>query len=97
MYRADSPNPSVSLASPVWQPPRAEQARSSSGPAAAKIAPHTPPPRARRPLAALTIASTGKVVISPSQGRIRAVIVLFVRRFRAGLAPALAEGRDRRQ
>src|SRR5262245_47856561 len=97
MYRAGSRKPSVSLASPVWQPPSAAHARSSSGPAAAKIAPHTPPPRARRPLAALTIASTDNVVISPSHGRIRAAIVLFVRRFPPGLAPALAEGRDRRQ
>ena len=53
------------MASPLGQPPRSSQAASRSGPAAAKIAPHTPPPRVRPELAAFTIASTVSRAISP--------------------------------
>ena len=52
-------------ASPVSQWPIASQASCSSRcPAALKIAPHTPPPGARRELAAFTIQSTQRLVIS---------------------------------
>ena len=56
--------PGVTLASPVWHPPSSAHAASSSGPAAAKIAPHTPPPRRSAVLAAFTIASIRSVVMS---------------------------------
>jgi len=65
IQRAGKANPDVTTASPVAQPPMAAHATSSWGPAAAKIAPHTPPPRRSPVLAALTIASTCSVVMSP--------------------------------
>jgi hypothetical protein len=65
IQRAGSTKPGVATASPVAHPPMAAHARSSSGPAAAKIAPHTPPPRRNEPFAAFTIASTRNVVMSP--------------------------------
>src|SRR5438128_5286645 len=65
IQRAWRRKPGVALASPVGQPPSSAQAPSSSGPAAEKIAPHTPPPRARPELAAFTIASTASRVMSP--------------------------------
>ena len=68
--RAGNRKPGVATASPVGHRPSRAHAASSSGPAAAKIAPHTPPPRASSELAALTIASTASVVISPRYVRI---------------------------
>jgi hypothetical protein len=41
------------------------EVRTSSGPAARWIAPSTPPPPASAEFAALTIASTSSVVMSP--------------------------------
>ncbi len=62
---AGSANPSVITACPVGQPPNFRQARAISAyPAAAKIAPQTPPPGARAELAALTMTSTCIVVMS---------------------------------
>ena len=55
----------MTTAFPVAQPPMAAHASSSSGPAAAKIAPHTPPPRRSSRFAAFTIASTRSTVMSP--------------------------------
>src|SRR2546430_4222257 len=65
IQRAGRRKPGVAWASPVGQPPRSARAASSSGPAAEKIAPHTPPPRVRPELAAFTIASTASRVMSP--------------------------------
>src|SRR4051794_35238598 len=65
IQRAGRRKPGVALASPVGQPPSSAQAASRSGPAAAKIAPHTPPPRVRPELAAFTTACTVSRVISP--------------------------------
>src|SRR4051794_28654632 len=56
---------------PVGQPPRVRHSSSNSGPAARWIAPSTPPPPSREALAALTIASTAIVVISPTTTLIR--------------------------
>src|SRR5207245_6615497 len=61
----------VILASPVGQPPSGRHSSSSSGPPARWIAPSTPPPPMRLELAALTMASTGSRVISPTLMRIR--------------------------
>src|SRR6185437_15731716 len=66
--------PGVILASPVSQPPSLAQASASSGPAARWIAPQTPPPGASAEFAALTMASTSSVVMSPSTISIRLVI-----------------------
>lgn len=54
----------VNTASPVEQPLSASHSASRPVPAASKIEPHTPPPRLRPVLEALTIASTWSVVIS---------------------------------
>src|SRR5687768_11039429 len=51
-------------ASPVGHPPRRRHSSRSSGPAARWIAPSTPPPPRRDSLAALTIASTARRVMS---------------------------------
>jgi hypothetical protein len=64
--RAGSAKPGVILASPVGQPPSARQARSRPGPAARWMAPSTPPPPSKLLLAALTMASTDRVVMSAS-------------------------------
>src|SRR5262245_61360711 len=61
-------------ASPVGQPPSARHAAKSSGPAARWIAPSTPPPPRRVVFAALTIASTSCLVMSPSTSSIRPLI-----------------------
>src|SRR3954470_13127013 len=63
--RAGSRNPGVALASPGGQPPSGRHAASSSGPAARWMAPSTPPPPRSDELAALTMASTATVVMSP--------------------------------
>src|SRR5690349_13596385 len=47
----------------------AAQAAASSGPAARWMAPQTPPPGARCSFAALTMASTGRVVMSARRAR----------------------------
>src|SRR3954468_21588971 len=57
--------PLVALASPVSHPPSARHSWSRSGPAARWMAPSTPPPPSSDELAALTMASTAKVVMSP--------------------------------
>ena len=74
MCFAASSNPSVTLASPVGQPPSARQASSSAGPAALWIAPSTPPPPSNELLAALTIASTRWRVMSPRSTKTRSRI-----------------------
>ncbi|HEX6808646.1 MAG TPA: hypothetical protein VF118_11705 [Gemmatimonadaceae bacterium] len=51
-------------APPAAQGPSAIAARASAGPARRWIAPSTPPPPARPPFAAFTIASVGMVVMS---------------------------------
>src|SRR5512142_1838211 len=63
-YFAGSLYPLVILASPVSPPPSVRPSSRSSGPAARWIAPSTPPPPRRDVFAALTIASTVRVVIS---------------------------------
>src|SRR5579864_211141 len=65
--RAFSRYPRVILAAPVAQPPSVRHSASSSGPAARWIAPSTPPPPSKVPLAALTMASTASVVMSATQ------------------------------
>jgi len=62
--RAGSLYPLVILASPVLQPPSKRHSWTRSGPAARWIAPSTPPPPSSEEFAALTIASTSRVVIS---------------------------------
>ena len=74
---AGRPNPGVATAAPTGSPSRSvvalssRQAASSSGPAARWIAPSTPPPPNSEELAALTTASTGRPVMSPSTISIR--------------------------
>src|SRR3954447_10852301 len=63
--RAGSRNPGVALASPGGQPPSGRHAARRSGPAARWMAPSTPPPPRSDELAALTMASTASVVMSP--------------------------------
>src|SRR6478735_4985115 len=63
-HLAGRSKPSVALASPVSQPPRARHASSRRGPAARWIAPSTPLPPSSDELAALTIASTSMDVMS---------------------------------
>src|SRR5208282_6752861 len=63
-YFAGSAYPLVMTASPVLQPPSLRHSANSWGPAARWMAPSTPPPPRRETLAALTIASTRRVVIS---------------------------------
>src|SRR4051794_38708055 len=58
-------------APPVRQGAIAAQASANSGPALRWIAPQTPPPGIRDSLAALTIASRAKVVMSPVRISIR--------------------------
>jgi len=58
-----SPAP-VILASPVSQPLSVWHSASKEGPAAEWMAPSTPPPPSREVLAALTMASTARVVMS---------------------------------
>src|SRR5438445_1795900 len=60
-------------ASPVGQPPSARHSSSSAGPAARWIAPSTPPPPNSVVLAALTMASTAWVVMSPCTASIVAM------------------------
>src|SRR6185295_9621574 len=55
----------VILAWPVGQPPSIRHSKRSSGPAARCMAPSTPPPPRRELFAALTTASTPRVVMSP--------------------------------
>src|SRR5690625_1598747 len=57
--------PAVTTASPAGRGACLLASLASSGPAARWIAPSTPPPPARVALAALTIASTSSVVMSP--------------------------------
>src|SRR5215207_494603 len=66
--------PRVIRASPVGQPPICLVASNNRGPAARWIAPSTPPPPRRDMFAALTMASTGRVVISAWMTSMRAVI-----------------------
>jgi len=56
--------PFVILASPVSQPSRSRHSSRSSGPAAAWIAPSTPPPPSNERFTAFTMASTESVVMS---------------------------------
>src|SRR5579871_586156 len=65
-WRAGRRYPPVILALPVSQPPRVRHSASNSGPAARWIAPSTPPPPSSERLAALTMASTSSVVMSPT-------------------------------
>src|SRR5262247_4765566 len=71
--------PFVIRASPVGQPPSVRHSASSSGPAARWIAPSTPPPPSKLELAALTMASTARRVMSAraasSRARIFAVML----------------------
>src|SRR5882672_1377801 len=60
-------------ASPVGQPPSVRHSARSSGPAARWMAPSTPPPPNRLSLAALTMASTSRRVMSPSTTSMRAI------------------------
>ncbi len=75
--RAGRSNPSVATASPTGSPSGSVVARScrhaasSRGPAAAWIAPSTPPPPSSEELAAFTIASASWVVMSPCRQVIR--------------------------
>src|SRR5215207_952604 len=57
-------NPGVIRAWPVEHPPILRVASRRRGPAARWMAPSTPPPPRRDELAALTMASTGRVVMS---------------------------------
>jgi hypothetical protein len=61
---------------PVAHDPIAAHASSSSAPAAAKIAPQTPPPLRSAALAALTIASTVSSVMSPRAASIVTLEIL---------------------
>src|SRR5579864_3590050 len=71
-WRALSPPAPVMTADPVGQPSyRSYSSRISPGPAARCIAPSTPPPPASAAFAALTSASTVRVVMSAPQSRIR--------------------------
>jgi len=93
IQRAGSRNPGVMTTAPVSHDPIAAHASSSSGPAAAKIAPQTPPPRRSEALAALTIASTGSSVMSPLAAsivmlEITLAIVRRLVRMSVGLAAA---------
>src|SRR5690349_12579849 len=63
--RAGNRWPRVRFASPVFAPPRVLHSASSSGPAARWMAPSTPPPPSNDSLAALTMASTSSLVMSP--------------------------------
>src|SRR5215208_5823526 len=69
--------PRVIRASPVGQPPICLVASNNRGPAARWIAPSTPPPPRRDEFAALTMASTGRVVISDWMTSMWAVISDF--------------------
>ena len=64
MYLQGRSKPSVTLASPVLQPPSALQAASSRGPAARWMAASTPPPPDSVGSVALTMASTAILVMS---------------------------------
>src|SRR5574339_1097993 len=70
---AGSRYPRVIFASPVWHPPSVRHSASSPGPAARWIAPSTPPPPRSDGLAALTMASTASVVMSPRSARRSAI------------------------
>ena len=59
--------PWESLASPVEQPPSPSHSSLSPWPAALWMAPSTPPPPSRELLAALTMASISRQVMSPRQ------------------------------
>src|SRR5512136_2494009 len=61
---AGSRYPLVILASPVSQPFSFRHSASSSGPAPLWMAPSTPPPPSSERFAALTMASTARVVMS---------------------------------
>src|SRR5512143_3310376 len=65
-------------ASPVGQPPIPRHSSSSRGPAARWMAPSTPPPPSSEVLAALTMASTSSVVMSPCRTSILLKISLFM-------------------
>jgi len=57
----------VIFAAPVAQPPSVSHSARNCGPAARWIAPSTPPPPSKVRLAALTMASSASVVMSPTQ------------------------------
>lgn len=61
------------LAEPVSQPPSFRHSFNRPRPAALWIAPSTPPPPSSDLLAALTIASTARVVMSPRMRPIRSL------------------------
>jgi hypothetical protein len=65
-YFAGKLKPAVIRASPVGHGATRSHARASCGPAAAWMAPQTPPPGRRPSLAAFTIASMSSVVMSAS-------------------------------
>src|ERR1019366_5601842 len=69
--------PLVSCAWPVWQPWSRRHSLRSSGPAARWIAPSTPPPPSSEQFAALTMASTARVVMSVLRIAIREVASLI--------------------
>ena len=64
-YFAFKSYPLVILASPSLQPCNVLHSSNNSGPATSCIAPSTPPPPNKELLAALTMASTSNLVISP--------------------------------
>src|SRR5215472_12217037 len=72
-WRAGRQYPPVIFAAPVSQPPSVRHSTSSSGPAARWIAPSTPPPPSSDVFAALTMASTLRVVMSATMTSNRAV------------------------
>src|SRR5208283_191434 len=73
------------MACPVGQPPRVRHSANRSGPAARWMAPSTPPPPRRELLAALTMASTRRVVMSAWRARSVAVMTsVFLIRQRLG-------------
>src|ERR1700742_2759423 len=77
MNLAGSRYPRVILASPVLQPPRRRHSCTNSGPAARWIAPSTPPPPSSDEFAALTMASTARVVMSARRISIMSRLVQF--------------------
>src|SRR5215204_3529120 len=75
MYLAGSKYALVILASPGGQWPIFKHSSRRAGPAARWIAPSTPPPPQRASLAAVTTASTGNVVMSPTMSFKRSEVV----------------------
>ena len=97
MHRAGRAKPGVARASPVGQRPSAAHASARPGPAAAKIAPHTPPPASRAELAAFTMASVASAVMSPwtaSRRGATAATLLQPARFRPEMPQSDINGQE---